>query len=79
MSAPLGLDLRSDDRTSIDTLIAEADAAMYEAKRAGRVAWPALGDDFRRAGLGSPGLALYFLVVQRVEGVAESNLFLMSK
>jgi GGDEF domain-containing protein len=28
--------LRADDSTGTDTLLAEADAAMYEAKRAGK-------------------------------------------
>jgi diguanylate cyclase (GGDEF)-like protein len=36
VSASIGVALRSDDSTGTDTLIAEADAAMYEAKRAGK-------------------------------------------
>ncbi len=33
MSASIGVALRADDSTGTDTLLAEADAAMYEAKR----------------------------------------------
>jgi len=36
VSATIGVAVRSDDSTGPDTLIAEADAAMYEAKRAGK-------------------------------------------
>ena len=36
VSASIGVALRADDSTGTDTLIAEADAAMYEAKRAGK-------------------------------------------
>jgi diguanylate cyclase (GGDEF)-like protein len=36
VGASIGVALRSDDSTGIDTLLAEADAAMYEAKRAGK-------------------------------------------
>jgi diguanylate cyclase (GGDEF)-like protein len=36
VSASIGVAVRSDDSTGTDTLIAEADAAMYEAKRAGK-------------------------------------------
>lgn len=36
VSASIGVALRSDDSTGTDTLLAEADAAMYEAKRAGK-------------------------------------------
>lgn len=36
VGASIGIAMRSDDGTRIDTLIADADAAMYEAKRAGK-------------------------------------------
>jgi diguanylate cyclase (GGDEF)-like protein len=36
MSASIGVAIRADDSTGTDTLLAEADAAMYEAKRAGK-------------------------------------------
>jgi diguanylate cyclase (GGDEF)-like protein len=36
VSASIGVAVRSDDSTGTDTLIAEADAAMYDAKRAGK-------------------------------------------
>ena len=36
VSASIGVALRADDSTGTDTLLAEADAAMYEAKRAGK-------------------------------------------
>jgi diguanylate cyclase (GGDEF)-like protein len=36
VSASIGVAVRSDDSTGTDTLLAEADAAMYEAKRAGK-------------------------------------------
>jgi GGDEF domain-containing protein len=36
VSASIGVAVRADDSTYTDTLIAEADAAMYEAKRAGK-------------------------------------------
>ncbi|MDP9274781.1 MAG: sensor domain-containing diguanylate cyclase [Chloroflexota bacterium] len=35
-SASIGVAVRADDSTGTDTLLAEADAAMYEAKRAGK-------------------------------------------
>jgi diguanylate cyclase (GGDEF)-like protein len=36
VSASIGVAVRADDSTGTDTLLAEADAAMYEAKRAGK-------------------------------------------
>jgi diguanylate cyclase (GGDEF)-like protein len=36
VGASIGMAMRADDSTGTDTLIAEADAAMYEAKRAGK-------------------------------------------
>jgi diguanylate cyclase (GGDEF)-like protein len=36
VSASIGMAMRDDDSTGTDTLIAEADAAMYEAKRSGK-------------------------------------------
>ena len=36
VSASIGVAVRDDDSTGTDTLLAEADAAMYEAKRAGK-------------------------------------------
>ena len=36
VSASIGVATRADDSTGTDTLLAEADAAMYEAKRAGK-------------------------------------------
>jgi diguanylate cyclase (GGDEF)-like protein len=36
VGASIGVALRTDDSTGTDTLLAEADAAMYEAKRAGK-------------------------------------------
>jgi diguanylate cyclase (GGDEF)-like protein len=36
VTASIGVALRVDDSTGTDTLLAEADAAMYEAKRAGK-------------------------------------------
>ena len=36
VSASIGVAIRADDSTGTDTLLAEADAAMYEAKRAGK-------------------------------------------
>jgi len=36
VGASIGVAVRGDDSTGTDTLLAEADAAMYEAKRAGK-------------------------------------------
>ena len=36
MSESIGVALRAEDSTGTETLLAEADAAMYEAKRAGK-------------------------------------------
>jgi diguanylate cyclase (GGDEF)-like protein/PAS domain S-box-containing protein len=39
MSASMGISIYPDNATDIDTLIRQADAAMYQAKRAGRSTW----------------------------------------
>jgi len=39
MSASIGISIYPDSATDIDTLIQQADAAMYQAKRAGRSTW----------------------------------------
>ena len=39
MSASIGISIYPDNATDIDTLIQQADAAMYQAKRAGRSTW----------------------------------------
>lgn len=39
MSASMGISIYPDNATDIDTLIQQADAAMYQAKRAGRSTW----------------------------------------
>jgi diguanylate cyclase (GGDEF)-like protein len=39
MSASMGVSIYPDNATDIDTLIQQADAAMYQAKRAGRSTW----------------------------------------
>ena len=36
MNESIGVALRAEDSTGTETLLAEADAAMYEAKRAGK-------------------------------------------
>ena len=48
MSASIGISMYPDNATDIDTLIQQADAAMYQAKRAGRSTYRFFSADMNR-------------------------------
>ena len=48
MSASMGISLYPDNATDIDTLIQQADAAMYKAKQAGRSTFRFFSADMNR-------------------------------
>ena len=48
MSASIGISLYPDNATDIDTLVQQADVAMYQAKRAGRSTWRFFSADMNR-------------------------------
>ncbi len=56
MSASMGISIYPDNATDIDTLIQQADAAMYQAKRAGRSTWRLFSAEM--SGLAKQRLAL---------------------